>query len=395
MAEESVLKNKFKQGYAAVFYEQWPALTGGLLLGLFSILIVAWSRPWGIVGGIRNWADWLFYGLGFYPLRPENPFLFSGSVMDIGFLLGTFGSALLAKEFAFRWAPTLEMIKGLVGGTLMGVGSALAIGCNVGAFYTPLINLSASGFPMLIGLMIGGFIGLKYLLWELEKFPSPAAFVPAAKPGKKRFAWKSVQPYLGALVFLGLVLWAYVYAGRAFTEIGGLLLFGAAFGIILQRCRFCFVRAFRDPFMTGEAGIAKAIVLSIILGSLGVAVLKWTGVRPESTYVIPAFWGGSLFGGIIFGIGMVIAGVCGSGTLWRVAEGQLKLWAALLTFATFNSLTTTFLRSTGWRQKLGRAVFLPDVFGWGGSLLFIAGILLLWYLLVTWNEETNKFTIGF
>jgi len=44
---------------------------------------------------------------------------------------------------------------------------------------------------------------------------------------------------------------------------------------------------------------------------------------------------------------------------------------------------------------LGRAVFLPDVFGWGGSLLFIAGILLLWYLLVTWNEETNKFTVGF
>ena len=291
MAEESVLRNKFKQGYAAVFYEQWPALTGGLLLGLFSILIVAWSRPWGIVGGIRNWADWLFYGLGFYPVRPENPFLFSGSVMDIGFLLGTFGSALLAKEFAFRWAPTLEMIKGLAGGTLMGVGSALAIGCNVGAFYTPLINLSASGFPMLIGLMIGGFIGLKYLLWELEKFPSKSAFVPAAKSGEKSFDWKSVQPYLGVLVILGLVLWAYVYSGRAYTEIGGLLLFGAAFGIILQRCRFCFVRAFRDPFMTGEAGIAKAIAISIILGSLGVAILKWTGVRAESTYVIRGLLG--------------------------------------------------------------------------------------------------------
>ena len=238
MAGESVLKNKLKQGYAAVFYEQWPALTGGLLLGLFSILIVAWSRPWGIVGGIRNWADWLFYGLGFYPVRPENPFLFSGSVMDIGFLLGTFGSALLAKEFAFRWAPTLEMIKGLAGGTLMGVGSALAIGCNVGAFYTPLINLSASGFPMMIGLIVGAFIGLKYLLWELEKFPSKAAFVPTAKSGEKGFDWKTVQPYLGVLVILGLVLWAYLYNSRAFTEIGGLLLFGAAFGIILQTVPF-------------------------------------------------------------------------------------------------------------------------------------------------------------
>ena len=201
MAEESVLKNKFTQGYAAVFYEQWPALTGGLFLGLFSILIVAWSRPWGIVGGIRNWADWLFYGLGFYPVRPENPFLFSGSVMDIGFLLGTFGSALMAKEFAFRWAPTLEMIKGLAGGTLMGVGSALAIGCNVGAFYTPLINLSASGFPMMIGLIVGGFIGLKYLLWELKSFRPKPPLSRRPSPEKKDLTGKPFSPTWGCWFF--------------------------------------------------------------------------------------------------------------------------------------------------------------------------------------------------
>jgi uncharacterized membrane protein YedE/YeeE len=394
MSEESVLKNKFKQGYAAIFYEQWPPLVGGLLLGLFSILIVAWSRPWGIVGGIRNWADWLFYGIGLYPERPENPFLFSSSIMDIGFLVGTFGSALLAKEFALRLAPPLEMAKGFGGGILMGIGSALAIGCNVGAFYTPLINLSANGFAMMIGLIAGAFIGLKYLLWELEKFPPKSSFVPPGPAGEKGFDWKNVQPYLGALVIIGLVIGAYVYAGRAYTEIGGLLLFGAAFGIILQRCRFCYVRAFRDPFMTGEAAIAKAIAVSIVLGALGVAVLKWNGMKADTLYVIPSFWWGSLVGGLIFGVGMVIAGGCGSGTLWRVGEGQLKLWAALFTFATVNSLTNTFLRSTGWRQKLGKAVFLPDIFGWGGSLILIALVLWLWYLVVTWNEETNKFTVG-
>jgi hypothetical protein len=146
--------------------------------------------------------------------------------------------------------------------------------------------------------------------------------------------------------------------------------------------------------MTGEAGIAKAIAVSIILGSIGVAVLKWTGFRSDSLYVIPSFWWGSLVGGLIFGVGMVIAGGCGSGTLWRVGEGQLKLWAALFTFGTVNSLATVFMRSTGWRQKLGKAVFLPDTFGWGGSLILIAAVLLLWYLIVTWNEETNKFTVG-
>jgi hypothetical protein len=43
---------------------------------------------------------------------------------------------------------------------------------------------------------------------------------------------------------------------------------------------------------------------------------------------------------------------------------------------------------------LGQAVFLPDLFGWGGSLILIALVLLLWYFIVTWNEETNKFTVG-
>ncbi len=91
---------------------------------------------------------------------------------------------------------------------------------------------------------------------------------------------------------------------------------------------------------------------------------------------------------------MVISGGCGSGTLWRVSEGQLKLWAALFTFATTNSLMNALLRTTGWRQKLGKAVFLPHIFGCGGAILFIAFILLIWYLLVTWNEESNKFTVG-
>ena len=394
MSESGVLSNKFKEGYRAIFYEQWPALTGGVLLGLLSILIVAWSRPWGIVGGIRNWADWLFYGLGFFSERPENALLFSSSLMDIGFLLGTFGSALMAKEFAFRMAPTMEMIKGLIGGIFMGVGSALAMGCNVGAFYSPLINLSASGFPMMVGLMIGGFIGLKYLLWEIEKFPPKTSGFPMGGTGEKGFDWKTIQPYLGGVVFLGLLTWTYGYSGKAYTELGGLLLLGAGFGIILQRCRFCFVKAFRDPFMTGEATIAKAIAVSIIIGSIGLTILKWSGLRSETLYVIPAFWWGSLVGGIIFGMGMVVAGGCGSGTLWRVAEGQLKLWAALLTFATTNSLMNVWMRASGLRQKLGRAVFLPDTFGWGGTILFIALIMFLWYLIVTWNEETNKFTVG-
>ena len=101
MGNGSQFKTELKKGYGLLFDRQWPPLVGGLLIGILAILIEAWSRPWGIVGGIRNWGDWLFYGVGLYAKQPSNPFLFSGSVMDIGLLLGSLAAALFAKEFAF------------------------------------------------------------------------------------------------------------------------------------------------------------------------------------------------------------------------------------------------------------------------------------------------------
>ena len=43
-------------------------------------------------------------------------------------------------------------------------------------------------------------------------------------------------------------------------------------------------------------------------------------------------------GGVIFGIGMLLAGGCGSGSVWRAGEGQFKLILAVITFSMSNSL---------------------------------------------------------
>jgi hypothetical protein len=45
------------------------------------------------------------------------------------------------------------------------------------------------------------------------------------------------------------------------------------------------------------------------------------------------------------------------------------------------------------RGLLGSHVYLPDVMGYGGTLFFIAAIMMVWYLVVTWNEETNKLIV--
>jgi len=118
----------------------------GVVIALLSVAIVAWMRPWGIVGGLRNWGDWLIYSSGNTEVVPRAALGFSSPVILLGFLAGSFISACLSNDFAIRIPPLYEALKGIVAGCFMGIGAALAGGCNIGAMYGALANLSAHGW---------------------------------------------------------------------------------------------------------------------------------------------------------------------------------------------------------------------------------------------------------
>ena len=392
--EQSALYGILQRGYQRIFYENWPVWVGAVLFGIMSITTFAWSRPFGIAGGLRNWGDWFFSVIGVYPEAPVSPLLSTSSILTQGFLWGAFGSALMAKQFAIRLAPPLELAKGVVGGILMGIGSAMAGGCNVGGFYSAVSALSMSGVAMLVGLLLGAYLGIRYLFWELEHLPTGSAGGIAASEEKKGFNWVSLQPYVGVVVFVAAAVAAWRYTQGALTAIGGLLLCGLAFGVIIQRTRLCFARGLRDPFMTGEAEVTKALAVSLIISIIGFTALKWTGLRDEGMYVPQAFWFGGLVGGIIFGFGMVLAGGCGSGSVWRAGEGQVKLMVAVVCFALSMSLFETWTASSPTLTALmGHRVFLPDFLTYKWTLGLLILLMLLFYLLAVWNEETEKFTV--
>lgn len=392
--QETVMGSLLKRGYSKVFFENWPTMTGGILIGIMSIVTFAWARPWGVAGGLRNWGDWFFHAIGIYEKGPISPFISTSSLLTLGLLWGAFGSSLMAKQFSIRTAPGLELIKGLVGGTLMGIGAAMAGGCNVGGFYSSVSALSLGGILMMLGLIVGAYIGLKYLFWELEHFPPKTTTTDIKEGEKKGFDWLSIEPYIGVIVFLGAIVMFWLYAREAYTREGGLLLCGIAFGVIIQRTRFCFVRAFRDPFMTGEGELARAVAVSVIISVLGFTVLKWNGVRPEYIYVTQTVWFGSFVGGIVFGIGMVIAGGCGSGSVWRAGEGQVKLMLAVITFALSISLFKALIKSSpAFKRLIGKGLFIPQYIGYKWTLILIVLFFGLYYLIATWNEETDKFTM--
>ena len=113
------------------------------------------------------------------------------------------------------------------------------------------------------------------------------------------------------------------------------------------------------------------------------------------TWVYPHFWLRALIGGIIFGLGMTVAGGCAVGTLWRTGEGQVKLWFSALGFLLIAPLSKKFIVpgfSSALPEWAQRKVFLPDSLGYWGAVLLFLVIILLWYLFVKWNERTGKFS---
>lgn len=387
-------RDVLREQYELAFARPWPVWTAALLIGTLNVFLFAFDKPWTASDGARNWGDWLFRGLGVFD-RPDliPPWFYSGSLLNLGVLAGALAAALLSREFAVRVAPAGELVKGGIGGLLMGMGAVLAFGCNVGGFFSATSALSLSGPAMMVGLGAGAYLGLRYVFWELEHWPalSRGKSYTVGGAGRKRIG---LQPWLGGGLLAALLLGLpYLYARSGYAPQAGFLLFGVAFGVVFQRSRFCLVRAFREPFVTGEAEHTRAAALALTVSMLGFTILKFTDLKDKSEWVFPAFGLGALAGGLLFGLGMTLAGGCGAGSIWRAGEGHVKLWGAVAMFAVGTSLARLVLTQQGLLQKVGVSVFLPTLVGWGPAILLIVAVMAAWYLAASWNEHAQKFSL--
>jgi uncharacterized membrane protein YedE/YeeE len=401
-----------KADYESVFVEEWSPYFGAVLLVIIMAVLMGSGLFWGVFGGLKLWGDYFnnLIGLGsLLGVKPEleSPLMHRISLMDITLVLGAFCAAMLSQQFRISRPPNLEFVWGALGGALMGIGATFAGGCTTGGFFIPLTFSSPSGWVMWVGLLIGAIIGLKLLLWTMENITWGTS-APAVKPAK----FKGVYPWIGALVLAAILIWAIRWWGsdnKMEVQRAILVLAGFAIGFVLHRSRFCFSRVFREPFMTGEGEMTKAMILALALGAPVGAVLLAKGTIDPYLAVPTRFWIGSLIGGLTFGIGMIFAGGCASGSLWRVGEGHLKLVVAVFFFGWAGSITSGILGKLGLSaaeydldfmdgmaevSPLGFQAFMPDLLGgWGWALLVTFGLLLVWYLFVRYNESTDKFTV--
>jgi len=384
------LGDKLREDYAVVFKQQWPVWVGGLSIGFLNVFLFIFYQPWTTLDGVLNWGDWTLGGLGIIEAQALSPLLRSGSVINFGLLFGSLFAALLAGQFGIRIGPNRELIKGAIGGLLIGTGAVLARGCNIGGFFSGSSAMGMHGLTMAVGLAIGAFIGARYIVWEMENVSSPPPSTQS-KRFRPLLANPKVQPWVGLVILIGLLAGAAAYLLSGYVDRAFILLAGAVLGVVSQRSRVCFVRGFREPFLTGETSHTKAMLLGLLVSVIGFAIVKYVIFDKVDEFVRPTFWLGSLVGGVIFGIGMVLAGGCGGGTIWRVGEGHVKLWVALVGYILSASLVNEWLQNSGLISQLGEAVFLPDVVGgWTWAIVIMFSVIIIWYLLVEENEASGR-----
>lgn len=109
------------------------------------------------------------------------------------------------------------------------------------------------------------------------------------------------------------------------------LLTGLLFGYVIQRGGFCLTRAISNVALMRDASILRAYVLALLVAAVGVQLLLTAGL--VEVPVRPFRWLSNVAGGLVFGVGMVLAGGCSGSTWYRVGEGAIGAWVILLGFA--------------------------------------------------------------
>lgn len=322
----------FKEKYLVRFWHPVPAV---IALGVMCTYYFGLTGTyWAVTGEFTRWGGHIlnFFGVDTSNLGYFKIIGFSGTpltridgVMIIGMFAGAFASAAMANNVKLRMPQNkTRVFMALIGGIIAGFGARIGMGCNLASFFTGIPQFSLHAWFFTIMTMIGVWAGTKIVF--LKPFRATASLQKVSEQkvlekssGKGLFA-------LGVLVLVLMCVWiAYmaffgvIAEGKKFPVLAVACAFGLGFGFIISRAQICFTSAFRDLFITGRGYMAKAVILGMLVSTIGVFSYIMLGMPPKIFWAAP----NAIIGGFLFGFGIVIAGGCECGWMYRAVEGQM------------------------------------------------------------------------
>lgn len=190
------------------------------------------------------------------------------------------------------------------------------------------------------------------------------------------------------------------------------LITGVIFGVSAQRSGFC-LRAATVQFARGQMGVRMAVWLlcfstALIWVQAG-KLLGYINVPEARMMAVPGSWSGAIIGGLVFGVGMVLARGCSGRLLVLAATGNLRSLVSGLVFAVVAQMSLSGILAP-YRDKLagmwvtdgGRnldllaALRLPE---WGGLAIgIVIAVIAFWLSLrnrIGWSTLVFASGVGF
>lgn len=385
----------FKQSWLIKFWAPLPAVIAAGILSTYYFGIT--GTFWAVTGEFTRWGGQLLQLMGvhaetwgYYKLihLEGTPLTRIDGMMIIGMFGGCFAAALWANNVKLRMPRSrIRIFQAIVGGIIAGFGARLAMGCNLAAFFTGIPQFSLHAWFFALATAVGSWFGARVTLLPLFRIPVKMQKVCAASPLTQNADRARRRFRLGMLVFIGMIGWALLTAMNQ-PKLGLAMLFGVGFGLLIERAQICFTSAFRDMWITGRTHMAKAIVLGMAVSAIGIFSYVQLGVEAKIMWAGP----NAVLGGLLFGFGIVLAGGCETGWMYRAVEGQVHYWWVGLGNVIGSTLLAYFWDdlapslATSWDK-----VNLLNTFGPLGGLLVTYGMLLAALLLiVAWEKHFFK-----
>jgi uncharacterized membrane protein YedE/YeeE len=401
------MEDKRNTYYEILFKKEWSYTDGAVVMSILAVMLASFAGSWGISGPLAIWGGKF---LTFIGIDADSWKMFNGSlakyrflnnqaaITNVALIFGAMISCLLAAQWKIRGIRSVRQVwSAVIGGTLMGIGARINPGCNIGAMFSSISALSLSGWIFLVFMFLGAAVGGKMLIkWFMapvsherkknRKNPSP----------EQRKRNRTIQVFVGAAL---IILWlVFALATKEAAPAAGFMLFiGMGIGYALQRSRFCFTAAYRDPVLIGGTKMAKALLAALAVSTIGFAGIHISRYGVDLSKLPEVAPGGAIglhlvIGSFIFGIGAVLAGCCACGTFVRVGEGCIQSVIALVFFI-IGSMIGTPLMSNVVQKSLflysGKGVYLPKLFGGFGPAILIQllALLLLWVAADRWEQH--------
>lgn len=167
---------------------------------------------------------------------------------------------------------------------------------------------------------------------------------------------------------------------------------GLGLGYIIERGDFCFHSTLRGLVRRPrQLELFRAYVLTLLVAAplvRGMATLGW--IEP---WVPPFAWPANIVGGLIFGIGMVVAASCITGLFYKLGHGMLGTLVGLAAWAV-GDIATYVGPLADWREGLnaapvsieGQSATLLNSFGPAGPAI----VILLWLAGAVWLGRSPR-----